>query len=145
MRHDLYGYLKDIECDGALSNSTFTGRAVMARILLAESDRQIREFVAGILADCGHDVSKCEDGVEASTCLATSPIDILLTDMVLRDREGSVLGRDCAARGIPMVTLTGREFIVDQVEEHRPPPLREKPFRFADLQCVLMAVAVSSG
>jgi CheY-like chemotaxis protein len=117
----------------------------MASILLAESDRRVRDFVAGILADCGHDVSKCEDGIEASTFLATRRIDVLLTDMVLRDSEGSMLGRDCAARGIPMVTLTGREFKLDEVEEHRPPPLREKPFRFADLRCVLTAVAAPPG
>ena len=117
----------------------------MARILLAESDRDIRDFVAGILADCGHDVSKCEDGIEARTCLATGLVDILLTDMVLQDSTGAVLGKDCAARGIPMVTLTGREFKVDEVGEHRPPPLREKPFRFADLRCVMTAVAAAYG
>jgi len=113
----------------------------MARILLAESNRQIREFIAGILADFGHEVRACEDGIEAGACLVTGPIDFLVTDLVLRDSHGSVLGIICAARGIPMITLTGREFLSAEAAEDRPPPLLEKPFRFADLQSVLNAVA----
>lgn len=116
----------------------------MAQILLAESDRRIREFIAGILGDFGHDVTTCRDGIEATACLGTGPIDILLTDLVLRDSEGATLSRNCAARGIPTITLTGREFRADQAERDRPPPLVEKPFRFADLQCVLDAVAERS-
>jgi CheY-like chemotaxis protein len=116
----------------------------MARVLLAESDRRIRDFIAGILADCGHEVQACDDSIEASVRLATGPIDILVTDIVLRDSRGPSLGRCCAALGIPAVTLTGREFDVDGADAERPPPLLEKPFRFADLQSVLDAVAVYS-
>ena len=117
----------------------------MARILLAELDRRIREFIAGILADCGHDVTSCEDGSQAAASLAIGPIDVLVTDLVLRDGEGPQLSRQCAGLGIPTITLTGREFHVDQAEQDRPPPLVEKPFRFDDLQCVLDAVAMISG
>jgi len=55
----------------------------MARILLAESDRKIREFIAGILADCGHDVHACENGTEASAWLLERPVDVLVSDLVL--------------------------------------------------------------
>ena len=116
----------------------------MAQILLAEPDRRIRQFMAGILGDFGHDVTACEDGIEASAFLAIRPIDVLVTDLVLRDGEGSQLSSHCAALGIPTITLTGREFRVDQAEQNRPSPLVVKPFRFDDLQCVLDAVAVIS-
>jgi DNA-binding response OmpR family regulator len=112
----------------------------MARILLAESDRAIREFIGGILAEFGHDVLVCENGVEASVWLATSPIDVLVTDMVLHGDQGVLLSRSCAARGIRTVTLTGREFYADRSEGNLPPALLEKPFRFSDLQRVLHAV-----
>src|SRR6201996_1729175 len=110
----------------------------MARILLTEPDRAIREFIAGILTEFGHDVVASENVVEAEVWLATSPIDVLVTDLVLRGEQGLTLSRSCSERGIPTVTLTGRDFLPDPA--FRPPPLLEKPFRFSDLQRVLHAV-----
>ncbi len=117
----------------------------MAQILVAESNRPIREFIAGILTDFGHDVTVCEDGVEAAAFLAIGSIDLLVTDLVLRGGEGARLSDDCAARGVHTITLTGREFQPGRGEQERPTPRLDKPFRFADLQCVLDAVAVRSG
>jgi two-component system cell cycle response regulator CpdR len=117
----------------------------MARILLAESDRRIRAFIAGILTDFGHDVTACGDGTEAAALSTIGPIDVLVTDVVLLDGEDSMLSTHCAAHGIPTVTLTGREFRVDQAEQDRPSLLLDKPFRLDDLQCLLDAVAVAAG
>ena len=117
---------------------------LMVQILLAESDRRIGQFIAGILTDFGHDVTVCQDGAEAAARLAIGPIDVLVTDLVLRDGDGSTLRGHCAARGIPTITLTGHEFHIDQAARDRPPPLVEKPFRFDDLQSVLDAVVVYS-
>jgi DNA-binding response OmpR family regulator len=115
----------------------------MAQILVAESDRLIRQFIAGILNDFGHQVTVCEDSAEATAFLAIGSVDVLLTDLVLRSGEGSRLSHDCAARGVPTITLTGREFQPGQAELERPEPLLDKPFRFADLQCVIDAVGRS--
>ena len=117
----------------------------MAQILVAKSDRQIREFIAGILTDFGHDVTACGDGTEAVALLAIGPIELLVTDQVLRDDEGSMLSRHCAARGIPTITFTGYEFHIDRAEQNRPALLVEKPFRLDDLECVIDAVAVAAG
>ena len=86
----------------------------------------------------GHDVVASENIVEAEVWLATSPIDVLVTDLVLRSEQGVMLSRSCSALGIPTVTLSGGDFLPGQVS--RPPPLLEKPFRFSDLQRVLHAV-----
>jgi DNA-binding NtrC family response regulator len=117
----------------------------MAQILLAEPDRRIRQFMSGILTDFGHDVTTCQDCTEAAALLAIGPIDVLVTDLVLRDGEGSMLSGHCAARGIPTITLTGHQLHIDQAARDRPPPLVDKPFRFDDLQSLLDAVAVYSG
>ena len=82
---------------------------------------------------------------EAVALLAIGPVEVLVTDLVLRDDEGSTLSRHCAARGIPTITLTGYEFHIDRAEQNRPLPLVEKPFRLDDLQCVIDAVAVAAG
>ena len=95
----------------------------MARILLAEPNRAIRGFIAGILNEFGHDVVACENIIEAEVWLATSPIDVLVTDLVLRSEQGVMLSRSCSELGIPTVTLSGRDFLPGQVS--RPPPLLE--------------------
>ena len=116
----------------------------MARVLLAESDRRIRDFIAGILIDCGHAVELCADGIEAAASLTTKGVDVVVTDLVLSLGEGTVLRNNCAALGIPTITLSGCEFRPGQAPAKRLPILIEKPFRFADLQSVLEAVAVHS-
>jgi DNA-binding NtrC family response regulator len=113
----------------------------MARILLAEADARIRGLIAGILADFGHSVTACDNCIEATALLAIRAIDVLLTDLVLREAEGSELSRRCASNGIPTITLTGWKFHAGQAEQDLPPPLLDKPFRFDDLQRVLDAVA----
>lgn len=113
----------------------------MARILIAEADQLIREFIAGILADCGHTVETCADAAEAAISLATHAIDVVISDLVLELGDQTSLGRDCAALGIPTFTLSGRRFSPDQSLAERPLALLEKPFRFDDLQMVLDAVA----
>jgi DNA-binding NtrC family response regulator len=115
----------------------------MAQILLAEPDRPIRDFIAGILSDFGHEVTGCENCAEAAALLATGPVDVVVTDLVLRDDEGSTLSRDCLAHAIPTITLTGHEFHLDRTEQDRPLPLIDKPFRLDDLQCVVDAIAVA--
>jgi len=112
----------------------------MARILLAEPDPAIREFIAGILAEFGHDVMTSANATEAKVWIATSPFDVLVTDLVLHSEQGVNLSRDCAAIGIRTITLTGREYSADQSEAAAPLSLLEKPFRFSDLQRVLDAV-----
>ena len=110
------------------------------RVLLAESNKAIREFIAGILAECGHDVRACENGVEATVWLATSSIDVLVTDMALHGGQGLILSKHCAELGIPTITLTGREFRADEAQAGHLRTLLEKPFRFSDLRRVLHAV-----
>jgi len=112
----------------------------MARILLAEPDRAIREFIAGILTEFGHDVQTCTNTVDANVWLATAPVDVLVTDMVLRGSQGLALSRRSATLGIPTITLTGWEFHAEDGVQNASPTLLEKPFRFSDLRRVIIAV-----
>ena len=116
----------------------------MVQILVAEPDRPIRELIAGILTDFGHAVTACEDGAQAAARVAVGSIDVLVTDLVLRDGQGAALSRYCLARGIPTVTLTGHQFHIYRPERDRPPMLVEKPFRLDDLEGVVDAVALAT-
>jgi DNA-binding response OmpR family regulator len=112
----------------------------MARVLLAETDRRIGEFIAGILAEFGHVVTMCSDPDEAGARLALEPIDVVLTDLLLQGSGEAGLGGDWRSLDIPTITLTGRKLALDQ-DLPLPLALIDKPFRFADLRRVLDAVA----
>jgi CheY-like chemotaxis protein len=88
-RARLYAFLNHIHSDIACIRLA-GAREAMVRVLLAESNKAIREFIAGILAECGHDVRACENGVEATVWLATSSIDVLVTDMALHGGQGLI-------------------------------------------------------
>jgi DNA-binding response OmpR family regulator len=112
----------------------------MARVLLAERDRRIGDFLAGILAEFGHEVATCADAIELSARLAADAIDVVLTDFMLLDDRDLGFHRDCEARDIPAITLTGQVLSFER-SALAPLPLIDKPFRFADLLSVVEAVA----
>ena len=112
----------------------------MARVLLAEPDQRIGDFLAGILAEFGHEVAMCADAIELSARLAAEAIDVVLTDFMLLDDRAPRFHRDCKAHDIPAITLTGQVLSLDR-SAVVPLPLIDKPFRFADLSSVVEAVA----
>jgi two-component system cell cycle response regulator CpdR len=63
----------------------------MARILLADDEAAVREFVRRALAAQGHEVTAVSDGAEALQALKGSPFDLLLTDIVMPLMDGIAL------------------------------------------------------
>lgn len=110
----------------------------MARVLIAEPDGHIRQFIAGILDDLGHHVEQCGSLPEARSCLRGTPFDVVATDLALG--EGAV-AIAAVARRLPVLTLSGRLFCPVLDRYRRPPRLSEKPFRFADLDKLAAAIA----
>ncbi|MBK8257511.1 MAG: sigma-54-dependent Fis family transcriptional regulator [Polyangiaceae bacterium] len=53
----------------------------MARILVADDESGVREFVADALAAVGHDVSTALDGADALQQVEKAPFDVLITDL----------------------------------------------------------------
>jgi DNA-binding NtrC family response regulator len=117
----------------------------MARILLVERDERIRGFIAGILSEFGHQVAECADAAVAYAWLAREPFDVMLTDLLLCSPQAARFGGGCAALGVPTLTLSGQEFRAGEKVERQQVRFLDKPFRFADLQGILDAVASYSG
>ena len=63
----------------------------MARILLAEDDPSVREFVNRALVHRGHGVTTVNDGGEALEALEEDTFDLLLTDIVMPRVDGVAL------------------------------------------------------
>ena len=63
----------------------------MARIMIAEDEAGVREFVARALAHDGHQVTAVEDGLQALQTLTGDRFDLLLTDIVMPGLDGIAL------------------------------------------------------
>ncbi|MEE8515712.1 MAG: response regulator [Alphaproteobacteria bacterium] len=63
----------------------------MARILVAEDDDAVREFIERALTHSGHEVTATHVGIEALEALARESFDLLLTDIVMPELDGIAL------------------------------------------------------
>lgn len=63
----------------------------MARILIAEDDVAVREFVRRALAHDGHDVTTANDGLDALDALRDNNFELLITDIVMPGLDGIAL------------------------------------------------------
>lgn len=81
----------------------------MARVLIAEDDTAVREFVSRALAHGGHDVATANDGLEALSLLDGETFDLLLTDIVMPNLDGIALALKVAKDypEMPVLLMTG--------------------------------------
>ena len=83
----------------------------MARILLAEDDENVREFVARALHHAGHEVVEAADGGIALEVIADEGgrFDLLLSDIKMPVMDGIALALDVAAAhpDLTIVLMTG--------------------------------------
>ena len=63
----------------------------MAKILVAEDEPSVAEFVQRALKHKGHEVRSVPDGFAAVAALAAEPFDLLLTDIVMPGMDGITL------------------------------------------------------
>jgi two-component system cell cycle response regulator CpdR len=81
----------------------------MARILLAEDDHSMRQFLSRALEKAGHEVLTVSDGVDALPVLAEGQFDLLLADIVMPEMDGIELARRAMAKDpeIHVIFITG--------------------------------------
>jgi two-component system cell cycle response regulator CpdR len=89
----------------------------MPRILLAEDDDNVREFVRRALAHAGHDVVLAEDGGIASEIVEqeNGNFDLLLSDIKMPVMDGIALALNVAATH-PKLTIVLMAGFADQRE-----------------------------
>lgn len=81
----------------------------MARVLIAEDDTAVREFVSRALAHSGHEVATASDGLEALDVLDGTSFDLLVTDIVMPNLDGIALALKVAKDYplMPVLLMTG--------------------------------------
>ena len=91
--------------------------ALSARhVLVVDDDSQLREQVAGYLADHGFQVHAAADARAMDQILASAPIDLVVLDLMLPGEDGLSICRRLTAEGGPaiiMVSAMGEE--IDRV------------------------------
>ncbi len=81
----------------------------MARVLIAEDDAAVREFVSRALSHGGHEVATANDGLEALGVLDDETFDLLVTDIVMPNLDGIALALKVAKEypAMPVLLMTG--------------------------------------
>lgn len=81
----------------------------MARILLAEDEASVREFLVRALEHAGHSVNAVEDGGAALDAFENGEFDLILADIVMPVLDGISLALKVAEirSDVPIILMTG--------------------------------------
>jgi two-component system, cell cycle response regulator CpdR len=108
----------------------------MTRILLAEDDDSMREYLARALERTGYGVVAVESGIAALAQLERDRFDLLLTDIVMPELDGIELAQRAAVMhpDLRVMFITG--FAAVTLENGAMPPdakVLSKPFHLREL------------
>ena len=90
----------------------------MARILIAEDDTAVREFVGRALTHGGHYVDTVEDGLEALDALSEQDYDLLITDIVMPGLDGIALALKVTKEKPDMAILLMTGYAAERLRAH---------------------------
>ena len=108
----------------------------MIRILLAEDDRVMREYLTRALERSGYAVSAVDRGTAAIPLLQTEPFDLLLTDIVMPEMDGIELAQKASEMcpELRVMFITGFAAVTLKAGETVPQArVLSKPFHLRDL------------
>lgn len=108
----------------------------MVKILLAEDDASMREYLARALQRVGYEVKAVGCGTQAMPLLEAEQFDLLLTDIVMPEMDGIELAQKAGALdpSIKVMFITG--FAAVALQSGRTAPdakMLSKPFHLKDL------------
>jgi DNA-binding NtrC family response regulator len=66
----------------------------MARILVIDDDADARDMLKQTLERAGYEVETAADGKQGALCQAASPADLIITDIIMPEKEGLELIRE---------------------------------------------------
>ena len=118
----------------------------MARILVAEDNASVRDYVERGLKGFGHTVTTAADGGEALALVDGHDFDLLLTDIVMPVMDGIALALAVAERkpGLPIVMMSG--YTIERERAHKLDALitevLSKPFTLNELRMAVDRVLV---
>ena len=119
------------------------------RILLAEDEKPIAQFVAKGLKEAGFAVDTTHRGDEVPLLLQATPYDAVVLDLMLPGCDGLTILRNLRARSnsIPVLVLTARGSTTEKVEglDSGADDYMSKPFSIDELAARLRALLRRGG
>lgn len=116
----------------------------MLRILLAEDDRDTRQFVERGLGELGHNVVAAVNGEDALHLALTERLDVIVLDRMMPELDGLSVLKRLRAGGVtaPVLMLTALGRIEDRVDglEAGADDYLVKPFAFSELAARIQAL-----
>ncbi len=81
----------------------------MARILLIDDDNTLRHFISENLTRAGHSVLQAADGEQGSVIFRAESVDLVLTDLVMPNKEGVETIKDFHREKpkLPIIAMSG--------------------------------------
>ncbi len=98
--------------EGPLAGEAIRPDTTMGRVLLADDNSDLRDYITRLLAERGYDVEAVADGETALAAARASRPDLLVTDVMMPRLNGFELVRalraDPVLRDLPVVMLSAR-------------------------------------
>ncbi len=114
------------------------------RILLAEDELPIADFITRGLTEHGYGVDVAHDGEEAEQWPSIADYDVIVLDVMLPRRDGIEVCRGLRSRGVrtPILMLTALDAVADRVRglDSGADDYLVKPFAFAELLARIRAL-----
>ena len=108
----------------------------MIRILLAEDDDVMREYLARALTSAGYHVTAVDRGTEAVPYVESGTFDLLLSDIVMPEMDGIELAQYCneISPATKVMFITGFAAVTLKANREQPhAKMLSKPFHLKDL------------
>jgi two-component system, cell cycle sensor histidine kinase and response regulator CckA len=105
---------------GAPITETCQGRGDKGNVMVVEDQAEVRDFAATVLANCGYQVFKADNAVEALRFFEQQHerIDLVLTDVVMPGTSGPEMGArlKCLHPEIKVLYMSG--YTADKIADH---------------------------
>lgn len=110
----------------------------MAKILVIDDEPQVRRLIKQMLTRAGHDVAEAADGDEGLASLRMQMPDIVITDILMPNKEGIETIREVRrqAPALPILVISGNAgstLYMEMAKMLGAHAALAKPFRTAEL------------
>lgn len=124
----------------------------MSRILVVDDDLEIRSSLKKLLEAEGHEVVTAADGNSAETALATGAFALMVTDIVMPDRDGleGIRAARKLAPGMPVIAMSGGGRLgsanyLRLAQAMGASEVKPKPFEFDDMLATVERLLAEQG
>lgn len=116
----------------------------MVRLLVVEDQLSLLRSLRQGLEEEGYSVTTASNGVDGYRCARSGPVDAMVLDLMLPDRDGLSVLRELRQNGFeqPVLIITARDAVEDRIRglDSGADDYVVKPFAFAELLARLRAL-----